>query len=179
MFSRRNLGVAAVVGIGVAALAVGMARAEQPAKSRFFSLAGKVPTIHEDNIRDIQVVVTGDQSSGRQSVLESWWTPKFTVPAHFHKKHAETFLILSGKVEWTIGGETHVVGPGDAVHIPPNTVHSVKVIGTEDMHSIMISEPGGYEEISAYEASFTAEQKKDPKLQKQLNALADFNKVDP
>jgi quercetin dioxygenase-like cupin family protein len=181
MISKRNLGKVAIAALTAAALAGGtltLVHAEQPAKSRYFSFAGKVPTIHENNIRDIQVLVTGDQSAGRQSVLESYWGPGFSVPPHFHKKHAETFLILSGQVEWTIGGETHVAGPGDAVHIPPNTVHSVKVIGGKEMHSIMISEPGGYEEISAYEASFTPEQRKDPALAKQLNALADFNRAD-
>jgi NIPSNAP/Cupin domain len=40
--------------------------------------------------------------------------------------------IVSGKVEWTIGGETRVVKGGDAVHIPPNTVHSVKVVGERE-----------------------------------------------
>lgn len=177
MFSK-SMALGAVVCAGAAILTAALARAELPAATRYFSFADKVPAAQEDNVRDIKVLITGDQSNGRQSILESNWTPKFSVQPHFHKKHAETFLILSGHVEWTIGGETHVMGPGDAVHIPPNTVHSVKVIGPENMHSIMISEPGGYEEISNYDARFTPEQKKDPKLMEQLNALADFNRVE-
>ena len=180
MVSKRTLRLAVAAAVATT-LAGGslLVWAEQPAKSQYFSFANKVPTIKENDITDIQVLVSGNQSNGRQSVLASNWTPNFKVPPHFHKKHAETFLILSGHVEWTIGGETHVMGPGDAVHIPPNTVHSVHVIGPENMKSIMISEPGGYEEISAYDASFTPEQKKDKALAKQLNALADFNPVDP
>jgi quercetin dioxygenase-like cupin family protein len=175
---KRNV-TGALTGLGVLALTAGLVQADQPVKTNYFSFATKVSAKQEDNIRDIRVVINGDQSDGRQSILESYWKPAFTVPPHFHKKHAETFLILSGHVEWTIGGETHVVGPGDAVYIPPNTVHSVKVVGTEDMHSIMIQEPGGYENITNYDASFTPEQKKDPKLMKQLNDLADFTPVEP
>jgi len=180
MIPINKLGSWALGGAAVAALAgaLTLVHAEQPARSQYFSFAGKLPTIKENDIRDIQVLISGNQSAGRQSILESYWGPNFTVPAHFHRKHAETFLILSGQVEWTIGGETHVMGPGDAVHIPPNTVHSVRVLGGREMLSIMISEPGGYEEISAYEASFTPEQRKDPALARQLNALADFNRAD-
>jgi|SRR6185437_3149102 len=178
MFSKTGLALGAVACVGVVALTAGLARAELPAAAQYFSFKDKVPAAQEDNVRNVRVLISGNQTNGRQSILESDWTPKFSVQPHFHKKHAETFLILSGHVEWTIGGETHVMGPGDAVHIPPNTIHSVKVIGPGDMHSIMISEPGGYEEISNYDARFTPEQKKDPKLMDQLNALADFNRVE-
>lgn len=181
MMMKRGPGKLVVAGAIVAAIAAGtftMVHAEQPAKApSYFSFSGKRPTFHEDNIRQIEVAVSAADSAGRLSLVESYWTPKFTVPAHFHKKHAETFFIISGQVEWTIGGETHIVGAGDAVHIPPNTIHSVKVVGDKEMHSLMLYEPGGYEEISAYEASFTPEQRKDPKLARQLNDLADFHPV--
>lgn len=176
--NKKRIVCGSLASVGLLALAAGLVQADQPAKTNYFSFASKAAAKQEDNIRDIRVIINGDQSDGRQSILESSWTPKFSVPPHFHKKHAETFLILSGHVEWTIGGETHVMGPGDAVYIPPNTVHSVKVLGPGNMHSIMIQEPGGYEDISNYDASFTPEQKKAPKLMQQLNALADFNQVE-
>ncbi len=152
--------------------------AEEPAKSsRYFSFRGQRPTFHEDNIRGIEVVVSGDDSAGRQSVVESYWQPAFSVPAHFHKKHAETFYVISGQVEWTVGGEKHVLNAGDAVHIPPNTVHSVRVVGSGEMHSLMIYEPGDYEGQVKYAATFSAEQRKDPAVRAQLNELADFHPV--
>jgi quercetin dioxygenase-like cupin family protein len=181
MMSKRDLGKLALAGAMAAAIAGGAAtlsHAEQPAKApKYFSFSGKRPTFHEDNITKIEVAVTSDTSSGRQSVIESYWQPAFSVEPHFHKKHAETFFIISGQVEWTIGGETHVLNAGDAVHIPPNTVHSVKVVGGKDMHSLMIYEPGDYEGQVNYAATFTPEQRKDPKLRKQLNELSDFHPV--
>jgi quercetin dioxygenase-like cupin family protein len=155
------------------------AHAEEPVKAtKHFSFHGQRPTFHEDNIRDIEVVVTGDDSSGRQSVIESYWQPAFSVPAHFHKRHAETFYVISGQVEWTVGGETHVLNAGDAVHIPQNTVHKVRVVGGKEMHSLMIYESGDYENQTKYAATFTPEQRKDPKLRAQLNELSDFHPVD-
>ena len=150
--------------------------AEAPQKvAQHFSFAGKRPTFHEDNIDKIEVVVAGADSEGRLSLVESIWTPKFSVPPHYHKLHAETFYIISGKVEWTIGGKTQVVGPGDAVHIPSNAVHSVRVL--ETMHSLMFYQPGGYEDQVALEAFYTPQQKKDPKIREHVNRMTDFYPV--
>src|SRR5689334_21781155 len=93
-----RLALGSVVGLGVLVAVVSLVQAEQPAKTPYFSFASKVSAKQENNIRDIRVLVSGDQSSGRQSILESYWGPKFTVPPHWHKKHSETFLILSGQV---------------------------------------------------------------------------------
>jgi quercetin dioxygenase-like cupin family protein len=157
---------------GVPLLAV----AQAPKKAaQHFSIAGQRPTFHEDDIERIEVVVSGADSEGRLSLVESIWLPTFSVSPHYHKAHAETFYIVSGKVEWTIGGETRVMSAGDAVHIPPNTVHSVRVL--ERMHSLMIYQNGGYEENVAVAASFTPEQRKDPKIQALLDRIGDFNRV--
>jgi quercetin dioxygenase-like cupin family protein len=178
MFKNKRVLAGAAV-IALTATVAAISYAAQPSKTpKYFSFSGKRPGFHEDNIRKIEVVVSGDDSSGRQSVIESYWLPAFAVPAHFHKKHAETFFVISGQVEWTVGGETHVLNAGDAVHIPPNTVHSVKVVGDKEMHSLMIYEPGTYEDAVRYAETFTAEQRKDPKVRKQLNERSDFHPID-
>lgn len=181
MMSNRFPGRTVLAGLATLALggACALAQADQPPQPRYFSFVKTAPTISESNISAIHVLVTSEQSQGRESILESYWGPKFTVPAHFHKYHSEIFILLSGHLEWTIGGETHIIGPGDAVFIPPDTVHSVHVVGDGPAHVIFIQEPGGYENVSAYEASFTPAEKKNAKLAKQLNALADFNPVNP
>ena len=63
---------------------------------------------------------------------------------YFHKSHSEMFYVFSGQVEWTVGGEKHVLGAGDAIHIPANTVHSLNVL--EKIHTLWIGAPGGIEE---------------------------------
>lgn len=143
--------------------------------AQHFSFTGKRPTFHEDNIEKIEVVVSAADSEGRMSLVESYWLPAFSVDSHYHKGHAETFYIISGKVEWTIGGITHAMGPGDAVHIPPNTVHSVKTL--ERMHSLMIYQNGGYEDQVAFEAALTPKQRKDPKIEALLTQIGDFHRA--
>jgi quercetin dioxygenase-like cupin family protein len=139
-----------------------------------FSFAGKRATFNEQYVKP-EVVFGSVQTAGRHSLTDEIWDPRFQVPPHLHQKHAETFYVISGKVEWTVNGETRILGPGDAVHIPPGAVHSTRVVGDQPMHTLMLSEPGGFDESVAYEARFTAEELKDPKLRALLAEVADFH----
>jgi quercetin dioxygenase-like cupin family protein len=46
---------------------------------------------------------------------------------HSHP-HEQMLVVLSGKANFTLDGQTSEVGPGMAVHIPSNVPHSVKMI---------------------------------------------------
>jgi quercetin dioxygenase-like cupin family protein len=46
---------------------------------------------------------------------------------HAHP-HEQVLFVLSGKVRMTIGGETHVLGPRQVAHMPPNVPHSLSAI---------------------------------------------------
>lgn len=94
--------------------------------------------------------------------------------SHIHKDHSETFFVLDGQVEWTVGGETHTMNAGDAVYISPNTVHSVRVAGDKDMHMLIIYEPGGYEEQADYKMNYTAEELQTPEVRGRIRRLSDF-----
>ena len=80
-----------------------------------FSMSGKRPSFEEDGVTDVEVVVTKAQSEGRYSIMRSRWLATFQVPPHYHREHSETFYVLNGQVEWTVGDETHVLKSGDAV----------------------------------------------------------------
>ena len=50
-----------------------------------------------------------------------------------HSHPNEQFVyVVQGKIRNTIGGKTHISGPGSIVHIPANTVHHAAVVGKED-----------------------------------------------
>ncbi|MGC4027548.1 MAG: cupin domain-containing protein [Steroidobacteraceae bacterium] len=140
---------------------------------RHFSFTGKRPTFKEEHVKP-EVVVSGADSEGSFSLSDEIWSPSFRVPAHYHKTHAETFYIVSGQVEWTVGGKTQLLKAGDLVHIPAYTVHGVKVVGNEDLRTVMVSQPGGFEEHMWFQESLTPEQLKDPRIRKQLAPLQDF-----
>lgn len=150
--------------------------ADIPVKpAQHFSFAGKRPSFRQEGTTKSDVAVSALDSEGRMTLQDEIWHSDFSVPPHFHKTHAETFYVVSGRVEWTVGGETHVLGTGDSVHIPPNTVHSVKVLDGKDAHMLMVYLPGGYEEHMAREEAYTVEQLKDPKIRDELRKLNDFN----
>jgi mannose-6-phosphate isomerase-like protein (cupin superfamily) len=48
---------------------------------------------------------------------------------HKHNTH-EFFYILSGHALMQVGAEKRQVEPGDLIHIPPNTAHSIAPLGT-------------------------------------------------
>lgn len=171
--NRSSLAYACLIG-GLALCISLSSNAVQPVKpAQHFSFAGKRPTFKEEYVKP-EVVVSAEDSEGSFSLIDEVWGPKFQTPPHYHKSHAETFYIVSGQVEWTVGGKTQLLKAGDLVHIPAYTVHSVKVVGNEDMRTLMVYQPGGFEQHMWLQENLTPEQLKDPKLKQQLAILQDF-----
>ena len=50
------------------------------------------------------------------------------VPLHKHP-HEQAGMLLTGRMELTIGDDTRVCVPGDMFIIPPNTPHTAKTVG--------------------------------------------------
>jgi len=53
------------------------------------------------------------------------WEPGAILPEHSHH-HEQVGYVVSGKVEFTIGERTILLGPGESYAIPSNVVHSGK-----------------------------------------------------
>lgn len=58
--------------------------------------------------------------------------PGGEVPLHEHSQE-EVYLIVSGRGELELGGESHPVKPGDYVYITPGTPHNLRNTAAEDM----------------------------------------------
>ena len=54
--------------------------------------------------------------------------PDAVVPDHAHP-HEQMGIMISGRLEFTIGGITRVLGPGDIWRIPGGVVHRVQALG--------------------------------------------------
>lgn len=52
--------------------------------------------------------------------------PNTTIPPHAHS-HEQMGMVLSGTVEFTIAGETRLLGPGDIYIAPGGVEHSVRL----------------------------------------------------
>jgi len=147
---------------------------EREKKMDYFSFAGKrISYDRKEVVSD--VAVSSYQSDGRFTMLDEIWKPGFAVIPHCHYTHSEIFYIISGEVEWTVNGETHVMKAGDSLYIPPKAVHAVRVVGNQDLHTLMLYAPGGYEDQIEREKEYTEEQLKDPKIKAKVRKLDDFN----
>jgi quercetin dioxygenase-like cupin family protein len=53
--------------------------------------------------------------------------PDSVVPDHAHP-HEQMGIMISGRLEFTVGALTRVLGPGDKWRIPGGVVHSVRAL---------------------------------------------------
>jgi mannose-6-phosphate isomerase-like protein (cupin superfamily) len=52
------------------------------------------------------------------------------VPAvHSHDLGSETFVVMQGQIEFTVGGEKVIARQGQAIYVPPRTTHAVRAVG--------------------------------------------------
>jgi len=65
------------------------------------------------------------------SVLEIAFDETFTVDPHTHDDHTDSFLVLDGEVEFTVGDDTILAGPGTLVAAPPGSRHGFRSAGKQ------------------------------------------------
>ena len=77
-----------------------------------------------------------------QSLAEARVPPGTSTTPHYHARTEEIYYILSGTANMTIGKETHPVGPGDAIAIPPGQVHTITNTSQEMLTFLCCCAPG-------------------------------------
>jgi tetratricopeptide (TPR) repeat protein len=71
--------------------------------------------------------------------------------------HEEIYLVLRGRVRFTVGDDEHELGPGQLVHVRDPSLRRGAVALSEDAAVLAIGgKPGEPHEISAWEYSFAA-----------------------
>lgn len=61
--------------------------------------------------------------------------------AHFHTRARQFFYVLSGTATMEFPDRAVVVGPGQGLHVPPNTVHRLFNGSDTDLIFLVISAP--------------------------------------
>lgn len=64
--------------------------------------------------------------------------PKKRFSLQFHNKRTETWTIVKGKVEITIGEKTGIYSYGQTVSVPMGTKHRIENVGDEDAEIIEV-----------------------------------------
>jgi quercetin dioxygenase-like cupin family protein len=63
-----------------------------------------------------------------QTLIRYVYEPGSVFPQHLHPEEQVT-AVLSGQIEFTVGDDLHLIGPGEVAVIPPNVPHGAKVVG--------------------------------------------------
>jgi mannose-6-phosphate isomerase-like protein (cupin superfamily) len=64
---------------------------------------------------------------------------------HSHPGFDETFYVLSGEWEFTVGERTMLAGAGTVVHVPRGAFHGFRSTGKLDGKFVGVAVPGGIE----------------------------------
>src|SRR5918999_6117225 len=89
--------------------------------------------------RELHVKYEGAEYEVLEFVCEPGFGP---VDPHVHDEHTDSFFILEGEVEFTIGDETVRAGPGTFVAAPPGVRHGFAIPGSGGARFLNIHAPG-------------------------------------
>ncbi len=95
----------------------------------------------------IDVLVSGEQTDGSYSVVETWGPQGFATPLHVHRDLDEGFYIIDGELTVWCGAEVSVLAAGDFVLAPRGVPHTIKNTGSGVLHAQVISTPAGFEDF--------------------------------
>ena len=89
--------------------------------------------------------VTSEQTAGRLLIFEASTPPGGGPPPHVHAVDAETYFILDGEYQVTLGEETVTARERDLVFIPPGVLHTYANRTADAARMLTIFTPGGFE----------------------------------
>ena len=85
-----------------------------------------------------------DGTGAKLAVDELEAEPGATIASHKHRSEDEELYFVSGQSTTTVGKQKFETAPGDAMRIPANAAHAVKV--TEALKAIQVYAPAGPEQ---------------------------------
>ena len=104
----------------------------------------------------VSFLVTGAESHGSCFIIEGTVAPGGGPPPHLHHFEDETFYMLEGSATFQADGQTIHAKPGDFIHIPRGTVHSLRNDGAVPARALIIISPAGPTGMQQFfEESFT------------------------
>lgn len=89
-----------------------------------------------DNTRAIpgavfNFLVKGNETAGRHALIKIRVQRGAEPPAHTHSREDESYYILKGSVNYTIGDNTFTVNEGEYVYLPKDVPHAFRVLSAE------------------------------------------------
>lgn len=120
------------------------------------------------------VKVSAADTDGAYTLMEDNLKAEFALGLHLHRRYAETFYILDGRVNFYIDGEWLTAAPGATVHIPPGVPHAVDLPADSTGRMLMICQPSGFDQYLVELAAMTEAQQADEALMEALSLKYDI-----
>ena len=105
--------------------------------------------------------IPGSATGGIVSAVESHDVTGGGPPPHIHHREDETFQILEGEYEWTVGGETFMAQKGATVFAPRGVAHSYRYLGRTPGRLMCVITPSGFEGFFEEIGALTPQQQQD------------------
>ena len=101
----------------------------------------------EINVLGIPMVIRihGRDTGGAVAVVESHDVPGGGPPPHIHHREDETFQVLEGEYEWTVGAERFVARKGATIFAPKGVAHTYRYLGQTPGRLMCVITPSGFE----------------------------------
>ncbi|PYJ03821.1 MAG: cupin domain-containing protein [Verrucomicrobia bacterium] len=115
------------------------------------------------NVLGIPMVIRihGRDTGGVVSAVESHDVPGGGPPPHIHHREDETFQILEGEYEWTVGGEKFVAQKGATIFAPRGIPHTYRYLGQTPGRLMCVITPSGFEGFFEEVGAMTPQQQQD------------------
>ena len=99
------------------------------------------------NILGIPMVIRmhGHDTNGIVAVVESHDVPGGGPPPHIHRREDETFQILEGEYEWTVGDKKIAAKIGATIFAPRGVPHTYRYPGQTPVRLMCVITPSGFE----------------------------------
>jgi quercetin dioxygenase-like cupin family protein len=109
----------------------------------------------------MEIRIHGRDTNGVVSAVESHDVPGGGPPPHIHQREDETFQILEGEYEWTVGGKTFIAQKGAMIFAPRGIPHMYRYLGKTPGRLMCVITPAGFEGFFEEIGSLSPEQQQD------------------
>ncbi len=92
-----------------------------------------------------RTILSSEASGGAMCVVDSLSPAGSGPPRHVHDDCDETFVLLTGRCEFWLEGESFHRGAGETAFIPRGREHTFRVTDDAPSRHLLILTPGGFE----------------------------------
>lgn len=93
----------------------------------------------------MSILISSRDTNGAFSLIHGYEIKGLEPPPHIHTKEDESFYLLNGEINYTVGKEIFKARKGDWMYLPKMIQHSFQV-QTDEAEVLIHLSPGGFEE---------------------------------